>query len=100
MQRSFVTRGILLDTIGRVGGSRAGGRAAASNVKFAGGDFDIDARATGPIIDKKFEGHSDLQQAAEKIKKAAHQRERGRETDAIHDDIVLNLHKQIATMET
>ena len=72
MQRSFVTRGILLDTIGRVGGSRAGGRGAASNVKFAGGDFDIDARATGPIIDKKFEGHSDLQQAAEKIKKAAH----------------------------
>ena len=28
------------------------------------------------------------------------QRERGRENDIIHDDIILNLHKQIATMET
>ena len=28
------------------------------------------------------------------------ERERGRETDVIHDDIILNLHKQIATMET
>jgi hypothetical protein len=29
-------------------------------VKYASSNYDIDERATGPIIDKKFEGHSDL----------------------------------------
>ena len=29
----------------------------------------------------------------------AQRKEKGRETEAIHDDIILNLHKQIATME-
>ena len=89
-----------LIALGRVG-SRAGGRgSAAGSVKFATTNYDIDQRATGPIIDKKFEGHSDLQQAADKIKQLAHRREKAHETDAIHDDIILNLHKQIATMET
>ena len=41
-----------------------------------------------------------MQQAADKIKRMTAERERGRETDVIHDDIILNLHKQIATMET
>ena len=85
--------------IGRVGG-RPGRGAAASNVKFASSHYDIDERATGPIIDKKFEGHSDLQQAADKIRALASRKEKDRETDMIHDDIILNLHKQIATMET
>mmetsp|Transcript_36608 Transcript_36608/g.44721 ORF Transcript_36608/g.44721 Transcript_36608/m.44721 type:complete len:86 (+) Transcript_36608:54-311(+) len=83
----------------RVGGRRGGG-SAAGNVKFASTNFDIDSRATGPIIDKKFEGHSDLQQAADKIKQAASRREKDTEKDAIHEDIILNLHKQIATMES
>ena len=68
-------------------------------MKFASSNFDIDDRRTGPIIDKKYEGHSELQQAADKIKSLAQRREKDRETDAIHDDIILNLHKQIATME-
>ena len=68
-------------------------------MKFASANYDIDERATGPIIDKKFEGHSDLQQAADKIRSLAQSKERGRETEAIHEDIILNLHKQIATME-
>ena len=59
----------------------------------------MDPRGTGPIIDKKFEGHSDLQQAADKIKQLASRREKDRETDAIHEEIILNLHTQIATME-
>jgi len=59
-------------SLGRVGGARSGGgRATAGNVKFASSNYDIDERATGPIIDKKFEGHSDLQQAADKIKSLA-----------------------------
>ena len=71
-------------------------------MKFGGQNFDIDERRTGPnaIIDRKFEGHSDLQQAADKIKQLASRKEKDRETDIIHDDIILNLHKQIATMET
>ena len=69
------------------------------NVRFATSDFDVDARNTGPIIDKKYEGHSDLKQAADKIKSLAQRREKDKETGAIHDDIILNLHKQIATME-
>jgi len=84
--------------VGRVTGSKRGGTA--GNVKFATSNFDIDARATGPIIDKKFEGHSDLQQAADKIKQLATRRDKDRESDAIHEDIILNLHKQIATMES
>ena len=59
----------------------------------------MDARASGPILDKKFEGHSELAQAADKIKQLATRREKDRETDAIHEDIILNLHRQIATME-
>ena len=69
-------------------------------MRYATSNYDIDERATGPIIDKKFEGHSDLQQAADKIKQLASRREKDRETESIHDDIILNLHKQIATMET
>ncbi len=90
----------LSECIGRLG-SRAGGRsgAQASNVKFATDHFDVDARASGPILDKKFEGHSELAQAADKIKQLATRREKDRETDAIHEDIILNLHRQIATME-
>ena len=90
----------LLHFKGRVGGRSGRGAAAAGNVKFATSNYDIDRQNTGPIIDKKFEGHSELQQAADKIKTMAAARERGRETDVIHDDIILNLHKQIATMET
>lgn len=84
--------------------SRAGGRqsrgAASGNVKYASSLYDVDERATGPIIDKKFEGHSDLQQAADKIRQLAGRKEKDRETGLIHDDIILNLHKQVATMET
>ena len=71
-------------------------------MKFGGQNFDIDERRTGSnaIIDRKFEGHSDLQQAADKIKQLASRKEKDRETDIIHEDIILNLHKQIATMET
>jgi chromosome segregation ATPase len=58
-----------LQPIGRVGGSRGGNRGAAGSVKFATTNYDIDERATGPIIDRKFEGHSELAQAADKIKK-------------------------------
>ena len=97
----MLTTFIFTDT-GRLG-SRGGGRgAASSNVKFGGQNFDIDERRTGSnaIIDRKFEGHSDLQQAADKIKQLASRKEKDRETDIIHEDIILNLHKQIATMET
>ena len=90
----------LLRFKGRVGGRSGRSAAAAGNTKFATSNYDIDRHNTGPIIDRKFEGHSDLQQAADKIKKMTAERERGRETDVIHDDIILNLHKQIATMET
>ena len=82
-----------LDTVGRVGSRRTGGGSAAGNVKYGTSNYDMDSRATGPIIDKKFEGHSDLQQAADKIKQLATRQERGRETDVIHEDIILNLHK-------
>ena len=60
----------------------------------------MDSRATGPIIDKKYEGHSGLAAAADKMKKLATNKEKSKETDVIHEDIILNLHKQIATMET
>ena len=79
-------------------GSRGG--SAAGNVRFGTTNFDIDARATGPIVDKKFEGHSELAAAADKIKTAAAKREKGTEKALIHEDIIVNLHKQIATMET
>jgi len=61
----------------RVGSRGGGGRGAAAsgNVKFATTNYDIDERNTGPIIDRKFEGHSDLAQAADKIKKLATRRE-------------------------
>ena len=68
-------------------------------MRYGSSNFDIDAKRSGPIIDKKFEGHSGLQQAADQIRSLAQRREKDRETDAIHDDIILNLHKQIATME-
>ena len=59
-------------SLGRVGSRKSGGSAAGSgNVRFGTTNFDMDPRQTGPIVDKKFEGHSDLQQAAEKIKQAA-----------------------------
>jgi len=63
---------LILFHLGRVGGARrGGGGTSAGNVKYASSNYDIDERATGPIIDKKFEGHSDLQQAADKIKSLA-----------------------------
>ena len=53
----------------------------------------MDARATGPIVDSKFEGHSNLAQAAEKTKLLQSRRHADTEKDAIHEDIILNLHK-------
>ena len=58
----IVTNLTFHQTIGRVG-SRGGGRGGApssGNVKFATTNYDIDERNTGPIIDRKFEGHSEL----------------------------------------
>ena len=84
-------------------GSRGGGRGgapASGNVKFATTNYNIDERATGPIIDRKFEGHSELAQAADKIKKLATRKEANMDKAAIGEDIILNLHRQIATMET
>jgi len=78
--------------VGRVG-SRRGGGSSAGNVKFATTNYDMDARATGPIVDSKFEGHSNLAQAAEKTKLLQSRRHADTEKDAIHEDIILNLHK-------
>ena len=88
----------LIGRVGSRGGNRGG--AAAGNTKFASTNYDIDERATGPIIDNKYEGHSNLAAAADKIKKMATRKEMDGQKGAIHDEIILNLHKQIATMET
>lgn len=69
-------------------------------MQYATSAYDDDERAAGAIRDKKFEGYSNLQQAAEKIQRAVNKKEKQSENDAIHEDIILNLHRQIATMET
>lgn len=81
-----------LQMLGRVGGRRGGG-SNAGNVKFATANYDIDARNTGPIIDSKFEGHSNMAAAAEKMQKLQSRKHADTEKDAIHEDIILNLHK-------
>ena len=69
-------------------------------VAFAGSAFDEDERVTGPIRDKKFEGYSNLKGAADKMKRRVHAQQQKDQNKDLEEKIILNLQKQIATMET
>ena len=83
--------------MGRTRGSKGGQR---GGVTYADSTYGENDKITGAIRDKKFEGFSDLKGAAEKMKQRAHHQQQRESNKDLEDKIILNLQRQIATMET